>query len=239
MWHSLNSPTFLITALFYALVAAGRKPVRDAKTLGLTIKQQGGNHFDVSGPGKFRAYVEIDKFLDQIDVIYIGNAGRAIKAREVLLSVWKESSGTSASKLRRIMYDVIQNDETVSVLDSIWKAREIDDGKHDSDDDYGDSYNYGSHDEGETDGVIEPTITVTRPPPGEEDWRFSDLRDKTPFGIGAAKMCLEYTEMENHFIKSFTFGRNKEDGKWLVINFGTGVISQVYSKVVIVRDGRH
>ncbi|KAK2031050.1 hypothetical protein LX32DRAFT_691948 [Colletotrichum zoysiae] len=121
------------------------------------------------------------------------------------------------------------NGDTVAVLDRIWLARQQDeltkmqgedDGSDDDIDDYGDSYMYASDDEEEQDDVIEPIMTIKRPAAGKEDWRFSDLLEKTPFGVGAAKMCLEFTEMQNHYIESFTFGLTKEDGRWLVINFG-------------------
>ncbi|KAK1962347.1 hypothetical protein LY78DRAFT_256839 [Colletotrichum sublineola] len=212
----------LITALFYtqAALAAQPRPVRDAKTLGLTIEPE----IHVAGPGGFRAFLTIDRFWDQIDVTHISNPERAIKSREALLSIWQATTGTSASKLRYIKYIAIMNGPTVVVLDRIWSTRREDElakmqGEDDDVDDYGESYMYGSDGE-ETDDIIEPIMTIKRPPTGEKDQRFSDLLNKTPFGVGAAKMCLEFTEMQNHYIESFTIGFTKEDHRWLVINFG-------------------
>ncbi|KAK2053185.1 hypothetical protein LY76DRAFT_687422 [Colletotrichum caudatum] len=185
---------------------------------------------DVTGPGQFQAFIAIDRFWDQIDITHIGNQDRVIKTREALLSIWEESSKTSASKLKHIKYLAVMNGDTVVVLDRIWSARqqdelaktqgEDDDGSDDDMDDYGDSYMYASDDGEDTDDVIEPMMTIKRPPAGKQDWRFSDLLEKTPFGVGAAKMCLEFTEMQNHYVESFTLGHSKEDGRWLVINFG-------------------
>ncbi|KDN66046.1 hypothetical protein CSUB01_00712 [Colletotrichum sublineola] len=203
----------LITALFYtqAALAAQPRPVRDAKTLGLTIEPE----IHVAGPGGFRAFLTIDRFWDQIDVTHISNPERAIKSREALLSIWQATTGTSASKLRYIKYIAIMNGPTVVVLDRIWSTRREDElakmqGEDDDVDDYGESYMYGSDGE-ETDDIIEPIMTIKRPPTGEKDQRFSDLLNKTPFGVGAAKMCLEFTEMQNHYIESFTIGFTKED----------------------------
>ncbi|KAK2041990.1 hypothetical protein LZ31DRAFT_543645 [Colletotrichum somersetense] len=236
MRHVLLSPLLLITASLYAqVIGAQPRPVRDAETLGLEIKEEGKDNIKVVGPGRFEAVIAIDRFWDQIDVTHIGNQDRAIKAREALLSTWQESTKTSASKIKHIKYLAVMNHATTEVLHSIWLARQHDDrsdddrsdddgsdddGSDDDTDNYGDSYMYGSDKGEESDDAIEPTMTIERPATGKEDWRFRDLLENTPFGVGAAKMCLEFTEMQNHYIESFTIGLNEEDRNWLVINFG-------------------
>ncbi|KAK1976318.1 hypothetical protein LZ30DRAFT_692967 [Colletotrichum cereale] len=171
---------------------------------------------DLRGPGPFHAYVYVDQLLDQINVITIGNKGRAIKSREALLSAWQDHTGTSASKLRHIEYEAILNSATVKVLESIWKDYEDKLGEEEEEYDDVDGFDY----EDDTDDSIKPAMTVERPPAGEENWRYNDLLNETPFGVGAAKMCLEYTEMEKHFVESFTFGIDVHGEKWLVVNFG-------------------
>ncbi|TDZ74746.1 hypothetical protein CTRI78_v000274 [Colletotrichum trifolii] len=178
-----------------------RDHFRDRRHLGLRIfKQADDDYVRVNGPGGFDAELLIDQYDYRIVVANIENPGQAFKAREALLSVWEDQSGTSASNLRRIKYITISEPSVAGVLDAIWEA-------------------YGKDPEDEDDFYID-SMTVERPGSNEENWMYDWLRNKNPFGSGAVSICIDYTETANHYIDSFTFGRKGYDGRWLEIEFG-------------------